>query len=151
MIWKTSTNYWFSWLPQNSSNRHTHLKYFHIFRKSQLRLEIFWFNKVHLEETYLLFYNSVQNIQNNNKIVKADAILQTSMVCMKLLEQTELLMTLSSVTFTIKHKSQEMKELIFNLYYCSRWRNELISALSIQYISVQSITIYINTCLVYIF
>ena len=35
------------------------------------------------------------------------------MVCMKLLEQTELLMTLSSVTFTIKHKSQEKKELIF--------------------------------------
>ena len=105
-------------------------------------LEIFWFDKVHLEETYVLFYKSVHQSQNNNKIVKDDEILQTSMLFVKWLEQAWLLMTLSSATFTIKDKSQERKELIFNLYYCSRWRNEPISAQFIQYISVQSKPIY---------
>ena len=82
-------------------------------------MEIFLFHKVHLEETYLLFYKSVHQSQNNNKIIKADAILQTIMLYAKMLEQTELLMTLSSATFTIKDKSQEKKELIFSLYYFS--------------------------------
>ena len=35
--------------------------------------------------------------------------------CVKMLERTEVLMTLSSATFTIKDKSQEKKELIFNV------------------------------------
>ena len=80
---------------------------------------IFLFDKVHLEETNLLFYKSVHQSQNNNKIIKADKILQTSMLSVKLLEQTELLITLSSVTFTIKDKSQGKKYWIFKLYYCS--------------------------------
>ena len=77
------------------------------------------FDKVHLEETNLLFYKCVHQSQNNNKIIKADKILQTSMLSVKLLEQTELLITLSSVTFTIKDKSQGKKYWIFKLYYCS--------------------------------
>ena len=68
-------------------------------------MEILLFYKVQLEETYLLFYKSVHQSQNNNKIIKADAILQTIMLYVKMLEQTELLMTLSSATFTIKDKS----------------------------------------------
>ena len=82
---------------------------------------IFLFDKVHLEETNLLFYKSVHQSQNNNKIIKADEILQTSMLMLsvKLLEQTELLLTLSCVTFTIKDKSQGKKYWIFKLYYCS--------------------------------
>ena len=47
--------------------------------------------------------------------MKADAILQNFRLCVKMLEQTELLMTLSSATFTIKDKSQEKKELIFDV------------------------------------
>ena len=82
-------------------------------------MEYILFNKVHIEETYLLFYKSVHQSQNNNKIIKADAILQTIMLYVKMLEQTELLKTLSSATFTIKDKSQEKKELIFTLYYFS--------------------------------
>ena len=78
-------------------------------------MEYILFNKVHIEETYLLFYKSVHQSQNNNKIIKADAILQTIMLYVKMLEQNELLMNLSSATFTIKDKSQEKKELIFNV------------------------------------
>ena len=123
-------------MPQNSSNMHSHHKQFYIFWKSELWLEYILSNKVHIEETYILFYKSVHQSQNNNKIIKADAILQTIMLYVKMLEQTELLKTLSSATFTIKDKSQEKKELIFTLYYFSMWRNELISALFIQYTSV---------------
>ena len=68
-------------------------------------MEIFLLNKVHLEETNLLFYKCVHQSQNNNKIIKADEILQTSMLCVELLEQTELLITLRTATFTIKVKS----------------------------------------------
>ena len=78
-------------------------------------MELFWFDKVHLEETYVLFYKSVHQSQNNNKIIKDYEILQASMLFVKLLEQAWLLMTLSSATFTIKDKSQEKKELIFDV------------------------------------
>ena len=52
-------------------------------------------------------------------MIEDDAILQNFMLSVKLLEQTELLVTLSSVTFTIKDKSQGKKYFVLNLYYCN--------------------------------